>query len=107
MNTESSDAVNNAPAGADAELTQLAAAVRSLLEEWERWRQRARAAEARSIDLERALRDVTSGHLDPVALAGRVQALEQENRFLARRLDRARDSVKRISARLQFLDEDR
>jgi hypothetical protein len=58
-------------------------------------------------ELEAALRDVTSGQIDPVALNNRVHALEQENRFLARRLDRARESVKRISARLQFLDEDR
>ena len=53
------------------------------------------------------MRDVMSGSVDPITLANRVQALEQENRFLARRLDRARESVKRISARLQFLDEDR
>ncbi len=94
-------------AGQASELAQLTAAVRRLLSDWEQWRGRAVAAEARSGELERALRDVTSGGVDPVSLANRVQALEQENRFLARRLDRARESVKRISARLQFLDEDR
>lgn len=82
-------------------------AVRRLIQEWESWRTRTQVAEARVAELEAALRDVSSGALDPVALSARVQALEQENRFLARRLDRARESVKRINARLQFLDEDR
>jgi hypothetical protein len=107
MSSESSDGAKRVPANQSSELSQLTAAVQTLLEDWERWRKRAVDAEARSTDLERALRDVTSGNIDPVVLAGRVQALEQENRFLARRLDRARDSVKRIAARLQFLDEDR
>jgi len=82
-------------------------AVRRLLQDWDNWRERTQVAEARVAELEAALRDVSSGALDPVALSERVQALEQENRFLARRLDRARESVKRINARLQFLDEDR
>lgn len=81
--------------------------MRKLLGEWEAVRKRATTAEARVKELESALRDVTSGGVDPMALGERVHALEQENRFLARRLDRARESVKRISARLQFLDEDR
>jgi predicted nuclease with TOPRIM domain len=81
--------------------------VRKLLAEWEASRKRVTTAEARVKELESALRDVTSGGVDAMALNERVHALEQENRFLARRLDRARESVKRISARLQFLDEDR
>jgi hypothetical protein len=85
----------------------LAAAVQRLLAEWEEWRQRALKAESRAVELEGALRDMASGTVDPIALANRLQALEQENRFLARRLDRARESVHRISARLQFLDDSR
>jgi hypothetical protein len=95
------------PTQPSSEVSELTRAVRRLLADWEKWRGRAEAAEARSTELERALRDLTSGGVDPLSLANRVQTLEQENRFLARRLDRARDSVKRISARLQFLDEDR
>jgi|SRR5688572_28126331 predicted RNase H-like nuclease (RuvC/YqgF family) len=105
MSTESS-VVDSRVDGAG-ELQRLTTAVRRLLGEFEDFRQRATAAEARVHELQSALREVTSGAVDPVALAHRVQALEQENRFLARRLDRARESVKRISARLQFLDEDR
>jgi predicted RNase H-like nuclease (RuvC/YqgF family) len=106
MSTGSS-AANKEAAAAPSELARLSKAVYRLLDEWEEWRQRAETAEARAKELERALRDITSGSVDPIALASRIQALEHENRFLARRLDRARESVKRISARLQFLDEDR
>src|SRR5687768_9786456 len=89
---------------AKAELEQLTVLVRRLLQEWEEFRTRAEAAESRARELEAALRDVASGGIDPVALTQRVQSLEQENRFLARRLDSARVTAKRISARLQFLD---
>ena len=92
---------------AESELVALSATVRRLLAEYDQLRARALGSEARIRELEAALRDVSSGGVDPIALNQRVMALEQENRFLARRLDRARDSVKRISARLQFLDEDR
>jgi hypothetical protein len=105
MNTESSG--EGSSSGTAAELERLSGSVRRLLSEWDRWQRRASAAEARVRELESALREVTSGKVDPMALGERVHALEQENRFLARRLDRARESVKRISARLQFLDEDR
>ncbi len=90
-----------------AKLERLSTAVGRLLADWEHLKIRTDAAEARAHELEAALRDVTSGTVDPVTLANRVQALEHENRFLAQRLDRARESVKRISARLQFLHEDR
>jgi hypothetical protein len=106
MSTESSVA-DNVATGGEAEVQRLTVLVRRLLGEWEQYRQRTTTAEARVRELESALRDLTSGGVDPLALAQRVQALEHENRFLARRLDRARESVKRISARLQFLDEDR
>jgi predicted RNase H-like nuclease (RuvC/YqgF family) len=105
MSTESSEEVRSP--STTAELERLAGSVRRLLGEWDRWRRRATLAEARVRELESALRDVTTGGADPMTLNERVHALEQENRFLARRLDRARESVKRISARLQFLDEDR
>ena len=104
MSTESSAEGSGSTA---AELERLSGSVRRLLSEWDRWQRRATGAETRVRELESALREVTSGKVDPMALGERVHALEQENRFLARRLDRARESVKRISARLQFLDEDR
>ena len=106
MSTASSGASGNN--GTDkSELTRLTKAVHRLLDQWEDFRARAVSAEARAEELERTLRELSTGSVDPLTLARRVQTLEQENRFLARRLDRARESVKRISARLQFLDDDR
>lgn len=91
------------------ELQRLEGALQQLLRAFDELSARAQNAEERVQHLEAALRNNTSGsgQLDPVALANRVHLLEQENRFLARRLDRARESVKRISARLQFLEDDR
>ena len=108
MSTVSSDAAEPARlTGADWQrLEQL---LERLLSEFDELQQKSAQAEDRVRQLEAALRNNSNpaGELDPVALANRVHLLEQENRFLARRLDRARESVKRISARLQFLDEDR
>lgn len=102
----SSDAAET-PA-ATAEWQRLEGVLHLLMRAFDELRARATAAEEQVKHLEGALRNAsTSGELDPVALANRVHLLEQENRFLARRLDRARESVKRISARLQFLEDDR
>ena len=86
---------------------RLEGAIRRLLSEFEALQQRCQQAEERVRSLETAMRNnsTPAGDLDPVALANRVHLLEQENRFLAKRLDRARESVKRITARLQFLEE--
>ena len=91
------------------EMQRLEESLERLLQAFGELSARAAAAEERVQHLEAALRNNASGsgELDPVALANRVHLLEQENRFLARRLDRARESVKRISARLQFLEDDR
>jgi chaperonin cofactor prefoldin len=103
----SSDAADVPTDGSD--FPRLEKALDRLLKEFDQLQQRCVSAEQRVQQLEAALRNNSdsTGELDPVALANRVHLLEQENRFLARRLDRARESVKRISARLQFLDEDK
>jgi len=104
----SSDAAET-PASNGAEWQRLEDSLQRLLSEYDELHRRSTSAEERVKQLEAALRNnsTSGGELDPVALANRVHLLEQENRFLARRLDRARESVKRISARLQFLEEDR
>ena len=90
------------------EMQRLESALHQLLLAFDELRVRAAKSEQKVQQLESAMRNASgSGELDPVALANRVHLLEQENRFLARRLDRARESVKRISARLQFLEDDR
>ena len=92
-----------------AEVERLENALQRLLSEFDALQRRTAEAEERVKQLEGTMRSssTAAGDLDPVALANRVNLLEQENRFLARRLDRARESVRRISARLQFLDEDK
>lgn len=107
MSTLSSDAPE-LPIEDENELERLEAALERLLHAFDELTARAARAEQKAANLETTVRNAsTSGELDPVALANRVHLLEQENRFLARRLDRARESVKRISARLQFLEDDR
>lgn len=104
----SSDAADT-PRMNGADWQGLESSLQRLLSEFDALQRRSTDAEERVKQLEGALRNssTSAGDLDPVALANRVSLLEQENRFLARRLDRARESVKRISARLQFLEEDR
>lgn len=99
----------DSPVSANAdEMQRLETALHRLLHAFDDMRSRLAASEQRVQHLESSLRTASSsGELDPVALANRVHLLEQENRFLARRLDKARESVKRISARLQFLEDDR
>lgn len=108
MITVSSDAAET-PTTPQSEWQRLETALQQLLRAYDVLQTRATSSQERVQQLEAALRNNASstGELDPVALANRVHLLEQENRFLARRLDRARESVKRISARLQFLEDDR
>lgn len=104
----SSDAADNSQMNG-ADLQRLENALQRLLSQFDELQRRSANAEERVRQLEAAMRNnsTSAGELDPVAMANRVNLLEQENRFLARRLDKARESVKRITARLQFLEEDR
>ncbi len=89
------------------EWDRLELGVRRLIDDHKGWRRRARAAEQRVQELEATLRDLTSGVLDPEVLSARVQTLEEENRSLRQRVDLAREGVRRVLGRLQFLEEDR
>ena len=96
------------PVPQQSDMQRLETSLQRLLLAFDALRTRAATSEQKVQQLESTMRNASaSGELDPVALANRVHLLEQENRFLARRLDRARESVKRISARLQFLEDDR
>jgi hypothetical protein len=107
MITVSSDEAE-APVTEQSEMQRLTESLQRLLHAFDELAERAHTSEERVRQLEAAMRNSSNaGELDPVALANRVALLEQENRFLARRLDKARESVKRISAKLQFLEDDR
>jgi hypothetical protein len=89
------------------ELDRLELKIRRLLEAHDAWRQRAERAEARVVELEAAVREVSAGRLDPVALVDEVRLLEERNGALRVRLGQAHEVVQRMLARLQFVEEER
>lgn len=89
------------------ELDRLELKVSRLLETHEAWRRRAEEAEARVRDLEKTVRELASGNLDPVVLADEVRSLDERNRALRARMEQAHQAVQRMLARLQFVEEER
>lgn len=88
------------------EYERLEAAVRRLLDEAAGYRARAQVAEQRAGELERTLRDLSSGKLNPMEMREGIRKLEEENRELRRRLISAGDRVRRLIARFDFLREE-
>jgi hypothetical protein len=93
--------------GRSNEWDRLELAVRRLLDEYQKQRRRAVAAEARIVELESALRDLSGGGPDPLVLGERVSTLEIENGAMRKRLKQAHAEVERIIARLQFMEGQR
>ena len=89
-----------------AEYRRLEAAVRRLVDEAAGYRARARVAEQRAGELERTLKDLSSGALDPMQLRRRLAELEEENQELRRRMLAAQDRIRRLIARFDFLHEE-
>lgn len=85
---------------------RLEGAVQRLLDEAAGFRARAQVAERRAQELEKTLRELSSGALDPVQLRERLAALEEENGELRDRLDQARQRVGRLIDRFDFLREE-
>jgi hypothetical protein len=92
--------------GALTELDGLEMAVRRMLERYDALLAKVDAANVRVRELEQSLDNVSGGDIDPVALAERTRELEAENRDLIDRLDRAKESVKRILARMRYTEEE-
>lgn len=86
------------------EWDRLELSVRRLLDDYDRVRRRAHAAERRIEALETTLREVTGGVLDPAEMSRRIEVLEAENRDLQERLAQARERVGRLVDRLRFLE---
>lgn len=103
----SSDGVDHGGRTAVPELDRLELTVRRLLDEHEALRRRAHAAEKRIRELEGSIAQLSPGKGDPVQLADKARAVEKENQALHKRLELARDAVRRIQARLQLVEEDR
>ncbi|MGH7474978.1 MAG: hypothetical protein ACRELD_01680 [Longimicrobiales bacterium] len=81
-------------------------ATRRLMNEWDATRRRLEAAQERITELEAAVRDLSGGDLDPVAMQRRLAVLETENSELRERLGEAGARVHAIVSRLQFLEEE-
>jgi len=88
------------------EYERLEAATRRLLEEVAGYRARAQVAEHKASELERTLRDVNSGALDPIKLRDGMRTLTEENKELRRRMVQAQDRIRRLIARFDFLREE-
>ena len=80
--------------------------MRRLLDDVAGYRARAQVAERRVVELERTVRDMSTGELDPLKLREGVRRLEAENRELRRRMVQAQDRIRRLVARFDFLREE-
>lgn len=106
MRTVSSAEAELRPAGLPQEYLRLERAVRRLLDQVAGYRARTQVAEARASDLERTLKDVTTGAIDPMKMRDALARLEEENRELRRRMVQAQDRIRRLIARFDFLEEE-
>ncbi len=103
----SNDAVDTEKRAAlPAEYERLERAVRQLLDDVAGYRARAQVAETRASELERTLRDVHEGGLDPLKMKESLRSLEVENRTLRDRMSKAQDRLRQLIARFDFLREE-
>ena len=98
--------VRTAPAVLPDDFVRLERAVRRLLDEVAGYRARAQVAERKASELERTLREMSTGALDPVKMKDGLRKLEEENRELRRRMVQAQDRIGRLIARFDFLGEE-
>ena len=99
------DGARSAPTLPD-EFVRLDRSVRRLLDDVAGYRARAQVAERKATELERTLKDVSTGALDPMKLREGLRKLEEENKELRRRMVQAQDRIERLVARFDFLGED-
>ena len=95
---------DNGGAPDEAALQRLEAAVSRLLEQHAAGVARAEAAEARTVELAELVKRFTGDDADAGRLMGRLKGLEQENAELRSRLERGREGVERMIARIRFLE---
>ena len=107
MPTVSSDEADSPTNGVLPEdFARLETRVRRLLEELAGYRARAERVEERNAELEKTLKDMSSGALDPMQLREGMRELETENEELRRRMVAAQDRIRRLVARFDFLREE-
>lgn len=104
MSSDAAEAPTNGAVPED--FDQLEASVRRLLDELAGFRARAEVAEAKCADMEKTLRDMSSGALDPMQLRDGLRDLKSENTELRRRMVEAQDRIRRLVSRFDFLREE-
>jgi cell division protein FtsB len=88
------------------EFGRLERLVRRMADEIAGYRARVEVAEARARELERALKDMQSGGLDPLSQREVIRKLQDENRDLRRTVHQARERVRTLISRFDFLREE-
>lgn len=88
------------------DFVRLESSVRVLLDRLAGYQARAETAEKKSAEMEKTLRDMSSGALDPMKLREGLRKLESENEELRRRMVAAQDRIRRLVARFDFLREE-
>lgn len=88
------------------DFTRLESSVRRLLDQVVGYRARAEVAEKKTAELEKTLRELSSGALDPMEMREGMRKLETENEELRRRMVEAQDRIRRLVARFDFLREE-
>lgn len=88
------------------DFARLESSVRLLLDRLAGYQDRAETAEQKSAEMEKTLKDMSSGALDPMQLREGLRRLESENEELRRRMVAAQDRIRRLVARFDFLREE-
>ena len=94
----------NGGAPEQAALSRLEGAIARMVEKHGRLVARAEAAEARAAELTEAVRRFTGDEAEAGRILTRIRVLEEENADLRARLERGRDGVDRMIARIRFLE---
>lgn len=95
---------DSAAAPEQAAFSRLEGAIARMVEQHGRLAARAEAAEARAAELTEAVKRFTGDEAEAGRIMTRIRTLEEENADLRARLDRGRDGVDRMIARIRFLE---
>lgn len=95
---------DNAAAAEQAAFSRLEGAIARMIEQHGRVVKRAEAAEARVAELTEAVKRFTGDEAEAGRIMTRIRTLEEENADLRARLERGRDGVDRMIARIRFLE---